>query len=350
MILAIDDDPDVRKSIADKISTHLGQLSQESVQLWALTIQVMDALAKDNLPEVRRLIAEAGRTVEKVPAALMTRLSRDTMADVAVPALEYIGQIKDADLVEIISARPDPRIIGAVARRPAIGASVSEAVITHGDAAAIATLLENTQAVIAPETLGHVVDRAQTVESWHAPLVSRTNLPDDAVIRLASFVADRLIPVLQRRSDLDSDTSAALSAVMKQRAEPMETITPEIVDTEGPANRARRHFMQGTLGEDMIIDALGIDRDFVIAALALRAKLVEEVVAKILSSSSAKGLTALSWKAGYSMRLSLQMQLRLARLPPKARLNPGNSGFPMTASAMDWQIDFFKSLVDLNNS
>ena len=72
------------------------------------------------------------------------------------------------------------------------------------------------------------------------------------------------------------------------------------------------------------------------------------VVAKMLSSNSAKGLTALAWKSGFSMRLSLQMQLRLARLPPKARLNPSTVGFPMTQKAMDWQIEFFRSLAEAN--
>ncbi len=167
-------------------------------------------------------------------------------------------------------------------------------------------------------------------------------------MRLATFVADRLIPALQRRN-LDPETSTALAQVSRQRlpAGPamVETITPEVVDVEGSGGRARRHFNNGTLTEDVIVDAMSIDRDFVVTALALRAKLPEAVVHKILSSSSAKGLTALAWKAGYSMRLSLQLQLRVARLPPKARLNPENGSFPMAQSAMDWQIDFFKSLV-----
>jgi hypothetical protein len=116
IILAMDDDPEVRRLVAGKITNQLSHLSKESVQLWALTLQVLDSLAKDNLPEVRRLIAESGRTVEKVPSSIMTRLSRDLLADVAVPALEYMGKIRDADLVEIVTARPDQRIIGAEVR------------------------------------------------------------------------------------------------------------------------------------------------------------------------------------------------------------------------------------------
>jgi uncharacterized protein (DUF2336 family) len=345
LILAVDSDTETRRQVAEKISGQLGKLSTESAQIWALTIQVLDALARDNMSQVRKLIAEGAKAIEKVPAELMTRLGRDREADVAVPALHYTGRIRDADLVEIVESSPDPRVIGAVAKRPDIGSHVTEAVIEHGDDEAITILLGNRNAVIAPESLGRVVDRAQSIEAWHAPLVNRPGLTDEAAMRLASFVTQQLVQILQKRQDLDPETNTAISIVVKQRGGPIETIEPEIVDTEGPMNRARRHFAQGSLNEDMVVDALGIDRPFVAAALALRTQLPVAVVEKILASSSAKSLTALAWKSGYSMRLSLQMQLRLARLPPKARLNSSGSGFPLSNEAMNWQIEFFKTLV-----
>ncbi len=125
-----------------------------------------------------------------------------------------------------------------------------------------------------------------------------------------------------------------------------ETIEPEVViATEEPISHARRLFAEQRLTEDVVVDALGTDQEFVVAALALRSRLPSPVVRKILASSSAKGLTALAWKAGFSMRLSMQLQARVGRLPPKARLSSGGGDWPMSQDEMAWQIEFFHSLV-----
>ena len=125
------------------------------------------------------------------------------------------------------------------------------------------------------------------------------------------------------------------------------TVTADLDDNHA-VTRARRLFASGLLNEDALMEALDSDRDFLIAALSLRSKLPPAVVAKILASHSAKGLTALTWKAGFTMRLALQLQVRVARLPPKARLIAGGGGtFPLSAAELEWQIGFFRSLVPI---
>ena len=85
-----------------------------------------------------------------------------------------------------------------------------------------------------------------------------------------------------------------------------------------------------------------MNRGFVSAAVALMAALPQEVVQKVASLEGAKGMTALAWKAGLSMRTGVQLQLRLARIAPSKILQPkGGSDFPMTPEEMDWQLDFF---------
>ncbi|MGB8841485.1 MAG: DUF2336 domain-containing protein, partial [Aliidongia sp.] len=180
------------------------------------------------------------------------------------------------------------------------------------------------------------------IEAWHEPLVQRPALSAAAAIRLASFVADRLVRMLQSRADLDPATTQAIATLLQDHP----TLHPTAEAGTSPLARARSHYANGTLSEDVLVAALGLDQDFVIAALALRSRLPPAVVNKILVSHSAKGLTALSWKAGYTMRLALQLQIRLARLPPKARLNPNQGGsYPLTPEEMAWQIEFFQSLV-----
>jgi uncharacterized protein (DUF2336 family) len=351
LLLALDEQPEIRTLIAEKIAGQAKQLStHEAAQIWQLTVQVLEALARDDLARVRQLVAEAARGIAAVPSRLMTELGRDRTSAVAVSALGFVGPIADKDLVEIVEKAPDEAVIGAVARRPAIGPAVADAVVEHGRPPSVAILLANKDATLSPQTLDRVVDRAAPVELWHEPLVQRPHLTDGAAVRLASFVAEKLLQVLQTRPDLDPETNAAIEIIIHERAAapgvgPTATISTDY-DENHPVSRARRLFASGLLNEEALLDVLDTDRDFLIAALSLRSKLPPAVVAKILASHSAKGLTALTWKAGFTMKLALQLQLRVARLPPKARLIAGSGGiFPLSASELEWQIEFFRTLV-----
>jgi uncharacterized protein (DUF2336 family) len=346
LLLALDEVPEIRTLIAEKIAGAVEADSHtETTQLWQLTVSILEALAHDNLPSVRQLVAEMARGLARMPLNIVTSLGRDRIADVAVPALGYPGTIPDQDLAEIVERAPDPRIIGAVAGRPAIGPRVAERIVESDDTAAIRVLLENRTAEIPPLILEGVVERASPIEIWHEPLVRRPALSENAAMRLASFVADRLVRVLQGRADLDPATTRAIATLLEDRPPGPSKSTPD-EPGDSPLARARFHYANGTLSEDILSAALGIDQDFVIAALALRSRLPPSVVNKILASHSAKGLTALSWKAGYTMRLAFQLQLRLARLPPKSRLNANRGGsYPLTPEEMEWQIEFFQSLV-----
>jgi len=351
LLLALDEQPEIRTLIAEKIASQSHELNpHDAAQLWQLTVQVLEALARDDLPRVRQLVAETARGIPAAPSRLMTELGRDRTHTVAVPALGFVGKIEDADLVEIVEQAPHEDVIGAVARRPAIGPSVADAVVAHGSPPSVAILLANQQATVAPATLDRVVDRAAPVEIWHEPLVGRPHLSDSAAVRLASFVADRLLHVLQSRPDLDPETNAAIEIIIHEReaapgTTPVAMVSAEIDDNHA-VTRARKLHAGGLLNEDAVMEALDGDRDFLIAALSLRSKLPPAVVAKILASHSAKGMTALCWKAGFTMRLSLQLQLRVAHLPPKARLIAAGGGmFPLSAAELEWQIEFFRSLV-----
>ena len=351
LLLALDEQPEIRTLVAEKIAGQAQHLSShDAAQLWQLTVQVLEALARDDVPRVRQLVAETARGIARMPSHLMTELGRDRTSAVAVPALGFVGAIADGDLVEIVERAPDEDVIGAIARRPAIGPTVADAVVEHGSAPSVAILLANRQATFTPEALDRVVDRAAPVEIWHEPLVGRPQLTDGAAVRLASFVADKLVQALRSRPDLDPETNAAIEIIIHEREVtpgmgPTMTITTDF-DENHPVTRARRMFAGGLLNEEALLDVLDTDRDFLVAALSLRSKLPPAVVAKILSSHSAKGLTALTWKAGFTMRLALQLQLRVAHLPPKARLIAGGGGtFPLSAAELEWQIEFFRSLV-----
>ena len=50
------------------------------------------------------------------------------------------------------------------------------------------------------------------------------------------------------------------------------------------------------------------------------------------------------WRAGFSMWLAEQLQLRLGRIAPDAKMRAAARGaFPMSDEELDWQIEFFAS-------
>ncbi len=105
-------------------------------------------------------------------------------------------------------------------------------------------------------------------------------------------------------------------------------------------------FEAGKLDDQVLVRALnGGDRDLVRHGLALRAELPLSLIDHVLAAHSAKGVTALAWKAGCAMRFASQLQLRLGGIAPNHVLNPrGGTDYPLSDEAMDWQLDFFQSL------
>jgi hypothetical protein len=88
------------------------------------------------------------------------------------------------------------------------------------------------------------------------------------------------------------------------------------------------------------------DRRFVTAALSVLTGEPMALVNKVAESKSGRGVTALCWKAGLSMRFATQLQLRFAHIAPSAAVHPARGEqYPMTAEEMDWQIAFFRTMV-----
>ena len=99
----------------------------------------------------------------------------------------------------------------------------------------------------------------------------------------------------------------------------------------------------GKLTEDALLASLTKgDRAFVSAALAVRANLPPSVVTQIVASRSAKAMVSLAWRAGLSMRVATQLQMKLAGISPRAVAQPRpGSAYPLTDEEMTWQLEFF---------
>ncbi|MFO0995463.1 MAG: DUF2336 domain-containing protein [Alphaproteobacteria bacterium] len=357
-ILARDADDDVRVALAATVSRLLPDLEdRERERVRERAIETLTTLAEDQLKRVRQVLADALKDRLDAPPAVIQRLARDSEIDVASPVLRCSPLLSDADLLDIIRTSASPGVLRAISKRKTVGASVSDAIVEGNDVKAVAALLSNPSAQIREETLDRLIDRAPGVVEWHEPLVGRPALPQKALSRIAGFVAASLLEALKRRGDLDSSTLEAVGAEMRRRLESEDKpkgahgAAPHPVKAAPSASaeleRARTLHKKGQLDEEAISAALlAQQRQFVIAALSIKAKLGEPIVEKILASRTGPGITALAWKSGLSVDTAVQLQLHLGKIAPNAVLMPrGEDRYPMTAEDMTWQIEFYSTLV-----
>ena len=348
LVLAKDADEEVRGDLAGKIARVAPGLSRDEHRaLYRLTVEILEILARDEATRVRRILAEVLKDVANAPPSVIGRLAQDVELVVAGPVLENSPVLTETDLLELIRGGSGGGALAAISRRRMVGERVSDAIVEAGDVDAIAGLLGNASAQIREETLDRIVDMAPEVEAWHGPLVRRPRISARTAQRLARFVAHSLLKVLEARNDLDPETARLVAGVVERRlAEEPGGGTPSASAADTAEARARRLRDRGELDEDHILRALGSgERAFVTAAVAVLAEVPVTLVEQVLSMQSAKGVVALIWKAGLSMRLAVQLQMRLAGIAPKQVLRPRDGDrYPLTQADMEWQLDFFHGM------
>jgi len=357
-ILVKDKDDSVRTVLAEKIARLAPDLNRdEREDIRTMTIDILERLARDKLPSIRQILAETLKDVADAPPKIILRLASDDVLMVASPVLENSPVLTDDDLLKIIAARPQPGALGAICRRKALSAGVSDGIVGTKDKQAIAELLTNPSAQIREETLDQLVEGARQVDIWQEPLVHRPALPESAVIRLSEFVADIYLDVLEQRKDLDASTIAKVKLEVHRRMEgggaiaqqtqsnDIESGGAEIIgaQTDISLEAAKRQMKSGNLeGKDIERALNGGDKKFVISALAVRSDLPVPTVEKIIGSRNPGVVAAMVWKGGLSVRISTVIQERLAHIP-KADLLQSADGrnYPLTEEELEKQLAEF---------
>lgn len=346
LMLANDADEKVRTELASKVAELTKQEdkgTQEKAQRFVE--QTLEVLAKDQAVKVRQILAETLKAVAKAPPQVIQQLARDAEDVVACPVLEFSPLLSDEDLLDIIAGCAAGARLAAISRRREVGEQVSDAIVRRDDRKAVAELLANDSAQIREETLDALIDGSVAETAWQPPLVERPFLPSKAVRKLASLVAESLLEKLKKRQDLDKETAEAVAREVHRRvAESSAEEAPGVSQEEEAASLHKA----GKLTNEALGDAvLAGKRDFIRHGLALRAKVGVDYIDRILNGHSAKGITALAWKADCGMHLALQLQTNMAGIPPNKALRAKNgSDYPLSEEEMEWQLDFFASLTD----
>jgi uncharacterized protein (DUF2336 family) len=345
-LLADDADERVRVALARKIAALAPQLDPNSQdRLQRLTAETLARLVRDTAVQVRAAIADVVKDMPDAPRDLIIALAHDTEIPVAGPVLELSPLLSTEDLLALVHAPPGAETISAIARRPHLNETVSDAIAQTANAPAITALLRNTSAQIRETTLDALIARAADHVEWHEPLVRRPHLSARAARALAAIVAEHLVHALSQRPDLDAATAEFLRRqVVKRVAWGSPSVPTHRSDLPLPADAfaaAGELKARGRLTEAHMLAAAERGEVRMVAAMLARAADVPlAVVDRAANLRSAKGLVALCWKAGFSMRAAASVQALLGRLPPDAILTAAPGSWPLTEEEMRWHLAF----------
>jgi len=363
LLLTDDESEDVRVDLAGKIARLApGLTDREQDKVHQLTYEALEKLARDRATRVRQVLAKALKDVADAPPEVIRRLARDIEIVVAGPVLENSPVLTDDDILAIIAADPVFGALRAISRRSGLSAEACDAVAASDDTEAIADVLANPSAQIQEETLDRILDRAPKVKLWHAPLVRRPKLPDDAAIRLSRFVANKLVDMLMKRDDLPPAALEQVRTVVGERIEAGDLDASEIEavaaeDGEDAADAAdddddddehdpvfrRAKEMQETGKLNAKAVSKAIDKgDGALAAdgLALLTGARLAQVKRLIATADAKPLVALAWKAGVAMAAAQTLQKDIAKVPAKKLVKADAKGeYPMSEDDMEWQLE-----------
>ncbi|TWB13759.1 DUF2336 domain-containing protein [Nitrospirillum bahiense] len=349
--LARDPSDRVRALLADKLTRLLPDLSRPEVgAVRDVAFAALELLAADQVIRVRTALSSALADVECAPPKLAVTLARDVASDVAGPVLRWCMALSDEELLDILSRRPEPWVVEAVAGRRTVSRPVGDAVVAMGDHGSWATLAGNPGADLSPKA------RRLLAERGHMPIggVPPEEVPDpnapsgipsappagpaEVSQRLASAVEDALRDGLAGQGLDKAGVEAVVAAASRRLDWAAGYGTPE-----GAGDKAARLAASGGLNEDVVCDALSWgDRDFAQEAVALMARVPVDAVRRILATQSPKAVTALAWRAGFSMRGARTLQARGAGIAPRKLLNARlGTDYPMTDVEMHWHLELF---------
>jgi uncharacterized protein (DUF2336 family) len=283
----------MRVELADKISETLNASGLAPGEV-ALAQDIVRILARDVEATVRAALSRGLRHSRGLPHDVAMKLAED-IDSVALPLLAESLVLTDDDLVEIVH-HGSPGKQEAIAGRPNLTETVSDALITHADAPAVAVLMANKTARIAEDSLNYAVSRFAENDTVKQAMVLRHTLPITVSERLVTLVSREFQEHLVRRHALSP--AAAADIVLASREHAVIHLSMGSTDDELRRMVTQMHH-NGRLTPGLILRALCTgDIAFFEAAIATRGDVPISNAQILIHEPSRRGLAALYKKAG----------------------------------------------------
>jgi uncharacterized protein (DUF2336 family) len=251
-------------------------------------------LLDDASPLVRRALADVLAASPDAPPAIVFALAAD-QPSIAAPVLALSPLLIDADLVDAV-ATGNPDIQAAIASRAALPRSVAAAIAEVGTAESCLTLVENSEADLAPLSIDRIVERFGHLAAIRETLLARDELPAATRLTLIAKLSETLAGFVAGRDWLAPDRANRIAREACEKA----TVVIAADSAMSEIRPLIRHLRgTGQLTAGLILRAL-LSGNVVLFEEAL-AELADMPVARVsglVHDRGSAGLRALFDKAG----------------------------------------------------
>jgi uncharacterized protein (DUF2336 family) len=216
-----------------------------------LAEEIFRLMMKDAEVRVRQSLAIHLKESAAVPHDVAVVLAQD-VDSVALPILQFSEVLTDEDLVAIVHGQEIGKQV-AIARRPRVSATVSEALVETHNQDVVANLIANEGAEISETALQQVVDEFGETAAIQGSLVQRTTLPVTVVERLVTMVSDQLREHLVVHHHLSGDVVNAIMTQSREHATITLVTGARREDVEGLVRHLR---LNGRLSTSIMLRAV----------------------------------------------------------------------------------------------
>lgn len=260
----------------------------------ALALDIFRIMVEDAEVRVRQALSDHLKSNPHIPKAVAVALARD-VDSVALPVLEFSGVLDDDDLIVIVREQGPAKQI-AIARRHPLSGSVSDALIEHGNDAAVTALVSNESADLDEQALMKVAGKFAGNVRVQSAMVHRPRLPLTVSEKLLTVVSERLCEELAKCQELPADIATDLILQGRERATiVLSSETGTETDIEALVAQMNRN---GRLTPSIILRAACMgDITFMEAALAEIAGTPLMNARKLIHDSGPLGLSAIYERA-----------------------------------------------------
>ena len=221
---------DIRSSTARKVSEQyqFKELTQKEKQI---AEDIFRLISNDIEVRVREELAESLKTCSFLPYDIIQKIIFD-VSSVAVPMIQYSDVITEEDLIEILRTKDEQKQC-AVAKRQKVSSFVCEHLIEESGERPVVTLIKNQGADISENSYHTILDKFETCDEIHEPLLMRPKVPVSILEKVITKVSDELRKQLLRHHDLPVTVITMLVTQTREKAilNLSETSTEEEVRT-----------------------------------------------------------------------------------------------------------------------
>ncbi len=283
----------VRAETAAKIASDFGEGSLTEAER-TMAEDIFRVMVKDAEVRVREALAQNLKENPAVPHDVAKSLAQD-VDSVALPVLQFSEVLTDQDLMEIVRSQAPAKQV-AIAKRPRVSESVSDALVETRNEEVVTSLVANEGADISEESLTRVVEEMGESEAVQSAMVRRPLLPVTVSERLLTVVSENLKEELKKRQELSEDMVTDLVLQSRERATIWLSGESSETDLLKLVGQLRRN---GRLTPSIILRALCMgDLSFFEASVAEMTGLTVTNARQLIYDSGSLGLKGLFAKTG----------------------------------------------------